>query len=94
MLGVLTVYGHVTLTSAAAVIVAALMGFKPLLHGWLKKLEQQELNATLQLLLISVVMLPILPNQGCTATGRRSILTISMVDGRVDCGDFLSGLFC
>lgn len=64
VLGVLTVFGHVTLTSAAAVIVAALMGFKPLLHGWLKKLEQQELNATLQLLLISVVMLPILPNQG------------------------------
>ncbi|NOT84634.1 MAG: MgtC/SapB family protein, partial [Methylococcaceae bacterium] len=64
VLGVLTVFGHVTLTSAAAVIIAALMGFKPLLHGWLKKLEQQELNATLQLLLISVVMLPILPNKG------------------------------
>lgn len=64
VLGVLTVFGHVTLTSATAVIITALMSFKPLLHGWLKKLEQQELNATLQLLLISVVMLPILPNQG------------------------------
>jgi uncharacterized membrane protein (DUF4010 family) len=30
----------------------------------MKKLEQHELNATLELLLISVVVLPILPNQG------------------------------
>jgi len=30
----------------------------------MKKLEQRELNATLQLLLISVVMLPVLPDQG------------------------------
>lgn len=64
LLGVLTVFGHVTLAAAAAVIVSALMGFKPLLHSWLRQLEQQELYATLLLLLISVVMLPILPNQG------------------------------
>lgn len=64
VLGVLTVFGHVTLAAAAAVIVSALMGFKPLLHSWLRQLEQQELYATLLLLLISVVMLPILPNQG------------------------------
>ncbi|MGZ8193382.1 MAG: MgtC/SapB family protein, partial [Methylobacter sp.] len=42
----------------------SLLGFKPLLHAWLKKLEQHELDATLKLLLISVVMLPILPDQG------------------------------
>jgi uncharacterized membrane protein (DUF4010 family) len=52
------------LASASAVVITSLLGFKPLLHGWLKKLEQQELYATLKLLLISVVMLPILPNQG------------------------------
>jgi len=63
-LGALTVFGHITLASASAVVITSLLGFKPLLHGWLKKLEQQELNATLKLLLISVVMLPILPNQG------------------------------
>jgi uncharacterized membrane protein (DUF4010 family) len=63
-LGALTVYGHITLASASAVVITSLLGFKPLLHGWVKKLEQQELNATLKLLLISVVMLPILPDQG------------------------------
>ncbi|UOA07001.1 MgtC/SapB family protein [Methylobacter sp. S3L5C] len=63
-LGALTVFGHIMLASASAVIITSLLGFKPLLHGWLKKLEQHELYATLKLLLISVVMLPILPNQG------------------------------
>jgi uncharacterized membrane protein (DUF4010 family) len=63
-LGALTVFGHIMLASASAVVITSLLGFKPLLHGWLKKLEQQELYATLKLLLISVVMLPILPNQG------------------------------
>ena len=63
-LGALTIFGHITLASASAVIITSLLGFKPLLHGWLKKLKQQELNATLKLLLISVVMLPILPDQG------------------------------
>jgi len=62
-LGALTVFGHTTLASATAVVIALLLGFKPLLHGWMNKLEQHELEATLKLLLISVVMLPILPNQ-------------------------------
>jgi uncharacterized membrane protein (DUF4010 family) len=63
-LGALTVFGHATLASASAVVITALLGSKPLLHGWMKKLEQRELNATLKLLLISVVMLPILPDEG------------------------------
>lgn len=62
-LGALTVFGHITLASASAVVITSLLGFKPLLHSWVKKLEQHELNATLELLLISVVVLPILPNQ-------------------------------
>ncbi|MDD5578987.1 MAG: MgtC/SapB family protein [Methylobacter sp.] len=63
-LGALTVFGHIMLASASAVVITSLLGFKPLLHGWLEKLEQHELYATLKLLLISVVMLPILPDQG------------------------------
>jgi uncharacterized membrane protein (DUF4010 family) len=62
-LGVLTVYGYSSLASATAVVITLILGFKPLLHGWMNKLEQQELDATLKLLLISVVMLPILPNR-------------------------------
>lgn len=63
-LGALIVFGHVALACASAVIITSLLSFKPLLHGWIKKLEQRELDATLQLLLISVVMLPVLPDQG------------------------------
>ncbi len=62
-LGALTVFGLITLASACAVVLTSLLGFKPLLHGWIKKLEREELNATLKLLLISVVILPILPNR-------------------------------
>jgi uncharacterized membrane protein (DUF4010 family) len=62
-LGALTVFGHTMLASATAVVITLLLGFKPLLHGWVNKLEQHELEATLKLLLISVVMLPILPNR-------------------------------
>jgi len=62
-LGALTVYGYFVLASATAVVMTLLLGFKPLLHGWVNKLEKRELDATLKLLLISVVMLPILPDQ-------------------------------
>ncbi len=64
ILGALAVFGHVELAAAAAVVTTLLLGFKPLLHGWVSLLEQRELEATLKLLLISVVMLPILPDQG------------------------------
>jgi uncharacterized membrane protein (DUF4010 family) len=50
--------------ASAAVVATLLLGLKPRLHGWLEKLNERELLATLQLLLISVVMLPILPNEG------------------------------
>lgn len=62
-LGALTVFGHAMLASSSAVVITLLLGFKPLLHGWMNKLEQHELEATFKLLLISVVMLPILPDK-------------------------------
>lgn len=62
-LGALTAFDHITLACASAVVITSLLNFKPLLHGWLKKLEQRELQATLELLLISVVILPVLPDQ-------------------------------
>ncbi|CAA9891918.1 conserved membrane hypothetical protein [Candidatus Methylobacter favarea] len=64
VLGALTVFGHIAIASAGAVVISSLLGFKPRLQGWLKKLEQHELYATLKLLLISVVIFPILPDQG------------------------------
>ncbi len=41
-----------------------LLGFKPELHGLLRKIEREELLATIRLLLISVVLLPVLPDRG------------------------------
>ena len=64
VLGALATLNHVNLAASAAVVTALLLRFKDVLHGWLKKLEQRELHAALQLLLISVVLLPILPDRG------------------------------
>lgn len=50
--------------AAAAVATAFLLGSKTQLHGWIKALEETELRAGLKLLLISVVVLPVLPDQG------------------------------
>jgi uncharacterized membrane protein (DUF4010 family) len=47
-----------------AVVAALILYLKPLLHGWLARIEPRELVAGLQLLLISAVVLPLLPNRG------------------------------
>ncbi|MFQ5488658.1 MAG: MgtC/SapB family protein [Gammaproteobacteria bacterium] len=64
VLGAIATLGYTTVASSAAVVTALLLGFKETLHNWLRRLEQQELYGTLQLLLISVVVLPVLPDKG------------------------------
>lgn len=64
VLGGMATSGHVAVAAPAAVVAVVLLGWKEELHGWLKKLEKGELYAVLQLLLISVVLLPVLPNRG------------------------------
>ena len=64
VLGTLATLDHVNLAVAAAVVTTLLLRFKDVLHGWLKKLEERELHAALQLLLISAVLLPVLPDRG------------------------------
>jgi len=64
ILGVLATLDHVNLAASAAVVTTLLLRYKDILHGWLKKLEERELRAALQLLLISIVLLPILPDRG------------------------------
>jgi uncharacterized membrane protein (DUF4010 family) len=63
-LGALAGAGETTVASSTAVVVTLLLGFKPELHGILRRIERSELLATLRLLLISVVLLPVLPNAG------------------------------
>ncbi|QFS86316.1 MULTISPECIES: MgtC/SapB family protein [unclassified Marinobacter] len=50
------------MATAAAVITAIILDNKEEIHGWVQKLQAHELDAALKLLLISVVMLPLLPN--------------------------------
>lgn len=61
-LGALAGHGAVEAAAAAGVVVTLLLGIKPELHGLLQRIERAELLATLRLLLISVVILPLLPN--------------------------------
>jgi len=63
-LGAFAVHGHAALAAAGAVSTTALLSLKPTLHRWLSNLEAEEFYAALKLLLISVVVLPVLPNQG------------------------------
>jgi uncharacterized membrane protein (DUF4010 family) len=57
-------FGHQIHALGATVAVMALLGAKPTLHGWLRNIEPHELNGAIKLLIISIVLLPLLPNQG------------------------------
>lgn len=41
-----------------------ILNLKPVLHRWLRMIEVKEIYAGIKLLVISVIMLPLLPNQG------------------------------
>lgn len=64
VLGALAGLGELALASATAVVMSIVLGFKSSLHTWLHRLHAVELTAGFKLLLLSVVMLPLLPNQG------------------------------
>jgi uncharacterized membrane protein (DUF4010 family) len=63
VLGALSGSGFEGEAVAAAVVTAALLGFKQELHHYLERLDRRELVATLQLLLIAAVALPLLPDR-------------------------------
>lgn len=63
-LGAMAAYGELALAGACAVVMTIILGLKPTLHSWLERLEQTELFAALKLLLMSVVLLPVLPDRG------------------------------
>ncbi|MEJ2309997.1 MAG: MgtC/SapB family protein [Gammaproteobacteria bacterium] len=64
LFGVLAGMGHVIIAASSGVVTTLILSYKPVLHHWLEKLEQKELRAGIKLLLISVVLLPILPDRG------------------------------
>lgn len=62
--GALAAMGEVAVAAACGVVTTLLLSYKPALHRLVGGLEARELHAGIQLLLISVVLLPILPNRG------------------------------
>jgi uncharacterized membrane protein (DUF4010 family) len=63
-LGGLAGVGEMGAAAAAGVAVAALLALKAVLHAWLERLTWAELRAGLLLLAMTLILLPILPNQG------------------------------
>jgi uncharacterized membrane protein (DUF4010 family) len=63
-LGALAARGQTFLAVSSAIVSVGLLSLKPELHRWLRHLERQELQGTWKMLLISVVLLPVLPNEG------------------------------
>jgi uncharacterized membrane protein (DUF4010 family) len=62
-LGALCWYGERTLAAAIAVVAAALLYFKPELRGILERFERRDLLAVIQFATLSVVILPVLPDE-------------------------------
>lgn len=63
-LGAYATVGDWRVAAGAAVVTTALLAFKGLLHGWLRKLTWPELRGALVLLAMTFVALPLLPNRG------------------------------
>ena len=57
-------FGYHVYALGATVIVISLLSLKPTLHRWLHKIEVKEIYAGIKLLIITVILLPLLPNKG------------------------------
>jgi uncharacterized membrane protein (DUF4010 family) len=64
LVGVLAAGGSALLAAAVAVVAVALLQLKRPMHSGIGKLTESELTSGTQLLLISVVILPVLPDRG------------------------------
>lgn len=62
--GAATTLDYMIEAAAAAVVTALVLGSKRQMHRWVQALDETELRAGIMLLVISVVVLPILPNRG------------------------------
>ncbi len=64
VLGAAAVLADMAPVAASGVVAAALLSFKAALHRWIEHIRRFELAAVVQLALISVVILPVLPDKG------------------------------
>lgn len=63
VLAIVAGQGDIEMAGAGAVVTVVLLGLKPELHGSLERINRDELKAVAKLLVLSVVLLPILPDQ-------------------------------
>ncbi len=64
VLGAAAVMGEMAPAAAGAVVATALLALKSALHRWIEQLRRFELIAAIELAIISVVLLPLLPDRG------------------------------
>jgi len=64
VLGALAGAGELLAASLIAAILVALLDYKDELHGLLKRMQKLELTAAVKLALVTVVLLPVLPDEG------------------------------
>jgi len=61
-LGAYLVFGEPIVAVVLTGVITVLLHFKTSLHGWVDKIGEQDLRAVMQFVLISMVILPVLPN--------------------------------
>lgn len=64
ILGVMTGSGQSAEAGIIGIILLALLHFKAMLHKFSRTLSQQDMQMAIQFLVISMIVLPLLPNQG------------------------------
>jgi uncharacterized membrane protein (DUF4010 family) len=61
-LGAYLVFGEPMVAVVLTGVTTVLLHFKASLHGWVSKIGEQDLRAVMQFILITMVILPVLPN--------------------------------
>ncbi|HYH57010.1 MAG TPA: DUF4010 domain-containing protein, partial [Anseongella sp.] len=63
LIGAYLVHGNQLLAVVLSGVVVVLLHFKPALHGFVDKIGEKDLKAAMQFVLITLVILPVLPNE-------------------------------
>jgi uncharacterized membrane protein (DUF4010 family) len=64
VLGAMAVRGDMIVAAASSVVLVAILDLKHYLHQWVARIQAVELGSFITLLVISIVLLPVVPNQG------------------------------
>ena len=96
-LGAYLVFGEPLVAVVLTGVITVLLHFKTSLHGWVNKIGEQDLRAVMQFVLISMVILPVLPD---TAYDQYEVLNpkdiwlmVVLIVGISLCGYFAYKLF-